>query len=61
MIADIAGNTALRVGLAAIAFGVILTVADPPSYLPLIVEGAILLAVARLLYRLHTYPPSTTA
>lgn len=61
VIADMAGNTVLRVGLAAIAFGMIFTVADPPSYLPLVVEGVILIAVVRLLYRLHTYTPSNTA
>lgn len=55
VIADMAGNTVLRIGLASIAFGVIASVADVPSYLPFVFEGAILVAVLRLLYRLHTY------
>lgn len=61
VVADIAGNTILRIGLATIAFGVIVSVADVPSYLPLVFEGAILVAVMRLLYRLHTYTPNSTA
>lgn len=61
VIADMAGNTVLRVGLATIAFGVIVSVVDVPSYLPLVFEGVILLAILRLLYRLHTYSPNNTA
>lgn len=61
VIADMAGNTVLRIGLAVTVFGVIASVTDVPSYLPLLIEGAILLAVLRLLYRLHTYSPTNTA
>ncbi|WP_135534077.1 hypothetical protein [Halostella pelagica] len=61
VIADIAGNTVLRIGLAVTVFGVIASVTEIPSYLPLLIEGAILLAVLRLLYRLHTYSPNGTA
>lgn len=61
VVADVAGNTVLRIGLAALALGVVVAVADPPGYLPALVEVAILVAVLRLLYRLHTYDPTTTA
>lgn len=58
VIADIAGNTVLRIGVATIAFGVVVSVADVPSYLPLVFEGVILVAVLRLLYR-STRTPQT--
>jgi hypothetical protein len=61
VIADMAGNTVFRIGLAVTVFAVIASVTDMPSYLPLVIEGAILLAVLRLLYRLHTYSPNDTA
>ncbi|WP_435155524.1 hypothetical protein [Haladaptatus sp. DFWS20] len=61
VVADIAGNTVLRIGLASLALGAIITVASPPSYLPTIFEAVILLAVLRLLYRLHTYTPANPA
>lgn len=60
VVADIAGNTVLRIGLAAIALSVLIVVADTPSYLPIIFEAIILIAVVRLLYRLHTYTPTDT-
>lgn len=46
--------------MATIAFGVVVSVADVPSYLPLVFEGVILVAVLRLLYRLHTHTPNNT-
>lgn len=61
VISDMAGNTVLRIGLATIAFGIIASVVDIPSYLPLVFELVILIAVLRLLYRLHTYAPNNTA
>ncbi len=61
VIADIAGNTVLRIGIAALILGAVITLADTPSYLPTIFEAAVLLAVARLLYRLHTYTPDDVA
>lgn len=61
VVADVVGNTVLRIGLAAIGLGVAFTLVDPPSYLATIFEVAVLVAVARLLYRLHTYSPSDAA
>lgn len=61
VVADVAGNTVLRIGLAGLALGVVIAVADTPSYLPLVFSAVILLAVARLLYRLHTYTPGDAA
>lgn len=61
VISDMAGNTVLRIGLATIAFGIIASIVDIPSYLPLVFELVILIAVLRLLYRLHTYTPNNTA
>lgn len=60
VLAKMAGNTVLRIGLAAIVFGIIASIADLPSYLTLVFEGAILVVVLRLLYRLHTYSPNNT-
>lgn len=39
VVAEIAGNTVLRIGLAGIALGVLIAAVDTPSYLPLIFEG----------------------
>lgn len=58
VVANIAGNTVLRIGLAATALGVLIAVAEIPSYLPLVFEVIIVFAVVRLLYRLHTYTPA---
>ncbi|WP_115862816.1 hypothetical protein [Halorussus litoreus] len=60
-VADVAGNTILRIGLAAVGLGVAFTLADPPSYLATVFEVAVLLAVGRLIYRLHTYAPDSAA
>lgn len=61
VIADVAGNTVLRIGLATVGFGVVFTVADPPSYLGLVFEVVVVLAVVRLLYRLRTYDSNGVA
>lgn len=60
VVRDIAGNTLLRVGIAVIGFGILASVTDPPSYLGLIIEAAILIAILRLLYRLNTWSPAQT-
>ena len=57
---DMAGNTLLRVGIAVIAFGVLVSVTEVPSYLDLVLQAVILVAVLRLLYRLNTWTPQTT-
>jgi hypothetical protein len=57
VVQDMAGNTLLRVGIAVTAFGVIASVTDVPSYLSLLIEATILVAVLRLLYRLNTWTP----
>ena len=61
VVADVAGNTVLRIGLAALALGALAALADLPAYLSTVFEAAVLLAVARLLYRLHTYNPAEAA
>jgi hypothetical protein len=58
VVANVAGNTALRIGVALVAVGVVNVVTSPPSYVTLLVTGAIVLAVGRLIYRLNTYTPS---
>jgi hypothetical protein len=58
VVANVAGNTALRIGIALVAVGVVNVVTSPPSYFSLLVTGAIVLAVFRLIYRLNTYTPS---
>ena len=60
VVADIAGNTVLRIGLAEIALGVLIVITDIPSYLPVVFEVIILLAVVRLIYRPYTYTPANT-
>lgn len=61
VVAEMVGSTVLRVGLAVFALGAIVVLTDPPAYLSTVFAVAILLAVARLLYRLHTYPSDATA
>lgn len=58
VIAEMAGNTVLRIGIATAAFGVLASVTTPPGYLSAIVGLAIAAAVVRLLYRLNTYTPT---
>jgi len=60
VVADIAGNTVLRIGAAALVIGAVVTLTDVPGYLATVFEVAVLLAVGRLLYRLHTYSPDGT-
>lgn len=60
-VADIAGNTVLRIGLAAVAVGAVFAFADPPSYLGAVFGVVVVLAVARLVYRLNTYAPENAA
>jgi len=61
VVRDMAGNSILRIGIAVVVFGVLASLIEPPSYLSLVVEGAILLAVVRLLYRLNTWAPQQAA
>lgn len=58
VVADIVGSTVLRIGLAAVALGVVFTLADAPSYVATLFGVIVAFAVARLLYRLRTYSPS---
>lgn len=61
VVQEMAGNTILRIGIALIVFGLLATVTDLVPYLDLVVAAAILLAVARLFYRLNTWsPPQAT-
>ena len=61
IVQDIAGNTLLRVGIALLAIGALTAVTTLPPYLHLVVAVVIVLAVARLIYRLNTWSPSQTA
>ncbi|WP_257301086.1 DUF3784 domain-containing protein [Haloarchaeobius sp. FL176] len=58
VVAEMAGNTILRVGIAVLAFGGLASVTDVPSSLGPLVGLAILVAVGRLLYKLNTYEPT---
>lgn len=53
----IAGNTVLRVSIAALAVGVLMSVMNPPSYLTVLVGIVIVLDVLRMIYRLNTWSP----
>ena len=53
--ANVVGNTVLRLGLAAVALGVFAVITEVPPF-----GVVVLLAVARLLYRLRTYSPTKT-
>ena len=60
MVRDIAGNTVLRIGIALLGVGALAAVTDLPSSLGLVVAAAVVLAVARLIYRLNTWSPQDT-
>ena len=61
VVRDVAGNTLLRVGVALLVVGVVATVTTPPSYLGPVLAVGIVLAIARLVYRLNTWsPPQAT-
>lgn len=53
VVSNVAGTTVLRIGLAVTGFGALTAVTTLPEYAGLVVGGAIVLAVARLLYRLN--------
>ena len=55
--ANVAGNTVLRIGVAALVVGGAYAVANPPAYLSGIFAAIVVLDVARLIYRLNTYSP----
>lgn len=61
VVAEIAGNTILRIGLASLGLGAVVVLADTPEYLSTVFAVAIVLAVARLVYRLNTYTPTEAA
>jgi hypothetical protein len=58
VVQDLAGSTLLRIGIALLAVGVLAVVTTLPTYLTIVVAVGIMLAVARLLYRLNTWSPS---
>ena len=60
VVRDIAGNTVLRIGIALLGVGALAAVTDLPSSLGLVVAAAVVLAVARLIYRLNTWSPQDT-
>ena len=57
VVQDIAGNTVLRVSIAALVVGVLMSVINPPSYLDLLVGIVIILDMLRMIYRLNTWSP----
>lgn len=58
VIAEMAGNTLLRTGLAVFGLGIVFTFRTPPQLLVYLVEAAIAVAVIRMLYKLNTYSPA---
>ncbi|WP_311173842.1 hypothetical protein [Halobellus ordinarius] len=58
VVRDIAGNTVLRIGTALLTVGVLAAVTTLPAYIDAVLAGVIVLAVARLIYRLNTWSPS---
>lgn len=60
VVANVAGNTVLRIGIAALVLGALVTVTEIPSRLPLVFGVIVFLDVARLIYRLNTYTPAET-
>jgi hypothetical protein len=60
VVRDIAGNTVLRIGIALLGIGALAAVTDLPSSLNLVVAAVVVLAVARLVYRLNTWSPQDT-
>ena len=57
VVQDIAGNTVLRVSIAALVVGVLMSVMNPTSYLGVLVGIVIVLDVLRMIYRLNTWTP----
>lgn len=61
VVANIAGNTVLRIGVAVLVLGAVMAVTDIPSSLLAIFGVIVLVAVVRLIYRLNTYTSAETA
>lgn len=59
VVRDIAGNTVLRIGIALLGVGALTAVTNPPSSLDLVVAAVVVVAVARLVYRLNTWSPQS--
>lgn len=57
VIQNIAGNTVLRISIAAFVVGTLMSLMNPPSYLGALVGGVIVLDVLRMIYRLNTWSP----
>ncbi len=57
-VADMAGNTVLRVGIAVVAYGALIAADLASSTLELLFGAAVVAAVVRLIYRLNTYDAS---
>lgn len=57
VVADVAGSTVLRIGIAAAAIGGLLAITRVPSSLSLVFGAAILLAVGRMLPPPHLHAP----
>ncbi|SEO24444.1 hypothetical protein SAMN05216388_101012 [Halorientalis persicus] len=55
--ANVAGNTVLRIGVAALVVGGAYAVTNPPASLSGLFAAVVVLDVARLIYRLNTYSP----
>jgi len=60
VVAEIAGSSVLRIGIATVAWGVIEVVTTPPDYLGLLFAAAVIGAVGRLVYRLNTTASNAT-
>ena len=61
VVRQVAGIAVLRVAVAVFAFGPLAAVTNSPTFLGVVLAGAILVAVLRLVYRLNTWPPDPTS
>lgn len=55
--ADVVGSTVLRIGVVTIAFGVAIAAGGGSRLLEVVFAAVVVVAVARIVYRLHTYTP----
>lgn len=60
VVADVAGSTVLRVGIATAALGAVMLQTELPSRLRLLFGALVVVAVLRMVYRVRTYSPDAT-
>ncbi|WP_245800614.1 hypothetical protein [Natrinema saccharevitans] len=60
VVQDAVGNTVLRVGIAALVFGILVSVMPLPSYLGILAGAVIVLDVLRMVCRVNVWSPQAT-